>query len=111
MRYELKKLIKGNSTKAERKFSELLKKNHIPFKTKVKIGGREIDFLIGMVAIEIDSHSQDVSKNWNLIKLGYTPIHLNNWEIGDHLEEWIKKIKWQEQDYLQKSHPPVFKQP
>lgn len=79
-------------TKAERKFGEMLKQDKIPFKTKVKINGREIDFLIGKYAIEIDSHGQDVYKNRMLIELGYSPIHFNNWEINGTLVEWLKQI-------------------
>ncbi len=96
MRYTLTKLKKGHSTKAERKFMELLKELHIPFQAKVKIQGREIDFLIGRYAIEIDGHKQDVEKNKLLMSESFTPIHLNNWEIGSHLKEWLTKI-WQEQ--------------
>lgn len=93
IRRELNKLIKGHSTKAERRFSELLKKLHIPFQTKVRIQGREIDFLIGKYAIEIDSHPQDVSKNQMLIDAGYSPIHFGSWMIPNpHLIEWLKNI-------------------
>ena len=92
------KLIKKKSTKAERKFHEILKKLHIPFETKAKINGKEIDFLIGKIVIEIDGHKQNVEKNKMLISNGYSPIHLNNWEINSDLENWIKKI-CQEQDY------------
>jgi len=60
---------------------ELLKENNIPFKTKVKIKGREIDFLIGIYAIDIDGHEQDGDKNVMLVKEGYTPIHILNSEI------------------------------
>jgi very-short-patch-repair endonuclease len=87
-----KKLIKGKSTKAERRFHELLKKSHIPFKCKVKIEGREVDFLIGKYAIEIDGHQQDVLKNKMLIEKGYNPIHFNNWEINETLIDWLKTI-------------------
>lgn len=47
MRSQLRKLQIGNSTKAERRFAEILKRNHIPFRAKVRIKKREIDFLIG----------------------------------------------------------------
>lgn len=92
MRYRLLKLTKGHSTKAERKFSELLKELHIPFQTKVKLFGREVDFLIGKNVIEIDGHSQDVEKNKQLMDAGYIPIHLNNWEIGLHLKDWLREL-------------------
>ena len=74
-------ILKGSSTKAERIFAEYLKRNRIPFKYKVIIGNREIDFLIGKVAIEIDGHDQDGSKNEMLVKEGYTPLHFTNKEI------------------------------
>jgi very-short-patch-repair endonuclease len=104
MRKQIIKLKKHRSTKGERRFMEICKRCHIPFRAKIKIGGREVDFLIGKVAIEIDSHSQDVEKNYMLIELGYSPIHFNSWEIdvySDSLEEWLINI-WltcQEQDY------------
>lgn len=94
MRHEIIKLSKGHSTKAERRFLELLKKSHIPFQTKVKIGGKEIDFLIGDYAIEIDSHEQNIDKNCMLVSMGYKPIHYHNWEINDNLLPWLEQI-WQ----------------
>ncbi len=89
MRTQINKLSTKHSTKAERKFCELLKKLHVPFRAKIKIAGREVDFLIGKLAIEIDSHKQDVEKNYLLLKEGFIPIHFNNWEINDDLIEWI----------------------
>jgi hypothetical protein len=90
---ELKKLIKGHSTKSERRFAELLKKLHIPFETKVIIQGKEVDFLIGRNVIEIDGHIQDVEKNHMLYNAGYNPIHLNSWEIPNpYLVRWLKRI-------------------
>lgn len=81
MRRQLLKLKRGRSTKAERQFSELLKKNHISFKTKVVIRKREIDFVIGRYAIDIDGHAQDPKKNVLLVEAGYIPIHLSNNEV------------------------------
>jgi hypothetical protein len=93
MRSQLNKLTKGHSTKAERRFAELLKGLHIPFRTKVKVSGREIDFLIGKYAIEIDSHSQDVVKNKMLAESGFNPIHFSSHTIPNpYLIEWLKKI-------------------
>ena len=86
MRYNIDK---KHSTKAERIFYEVLKELKIPFKHRWIIGGREIDFVIGNYAIEIDGHEQDVEKNNQLIKLGYTPIHFHNSEID---REHIKLI-------------------
>ncbi len=86
-------LKKHSSTKSERRFHEILKKFHIPFQAKVKIGGREIDFVIGKYAIDIDGHEQDVSKNQMLISFGYNPIHFYNNEIpNSNLIEWLTKI-------------------
>jgi very-short-patch-repair endonuclease len=81
MRNELSKLRKGHSTKAERIFAEILKKEHIPFKAKVKINGKEIDFLIGKYAIDIDGHAQSSVKNYLIVQAGYLPIHFSNREI------------------------------
>ncbi len=89
-----KNIVKGHSTKAERRFHELLKELRIPFRTKIQINGREIDFLIGKYAIEIDGHEQDVLKNQMLASEGFIPIHIYNWKVGPHLKDWIKNI-WQ----------------
>lgn len=92
MRRQLNKLLKGNSTKAERRFAELLKQAHVPFRTKAIVSGREVDFLIGRTVIELDAHQQDVTKNSLLLEAGYEPIHFFNWEIGAHLIDWLKKL-------------------
>lgn len=97
MRNQHSKLTKGHSTKSERRFMEILKKLHIPFRTKVMIAGHEVDFVIGDVVIEVDGHAQDPFKNRVLIQAGYSPVHYNSWEIPNHnLEEWLKTI-WQAQ--------------
>jgi len=84
MRRQLLKLKKGISTKAERRFVEVLKKNHIPFQAKARINGREVDFLLGLkfqYAVDIDGHDQCPGKNEHLVRAGYTPIHFSNREI------------------------------
>lgn len=91
MRRQLNKLVKGKSTKAERRFSELLKKNHIRFKYRQMIQGREVDFLVGKYAIEIDGHDQEGKKNHILADVGYIPIHYNNSDITENLN--IKYLK------------------
>ncbi len=93
MRKRILQIKRVNSTKAERRFMELCKKLHIPFQAKVRISGREVDFLIGNNAIDIDGHGQDVAKNKMLIRLGFNPIHLNNNEINDDLIYWLKKLE------------------
>ena len=92
-RFQLNKLTHSHSTKPERQFAETLKKYHVPFRTKIKIAGREIDFLIGKHAVEIDGHPQDVSKNKLLIEKGYYPIHLFNSEAkSEVMARWFRKI-------------------
>jgi very-short-patch-repair endonuclease len=97
MRNELSKLRKGHSTKAERRFAEILKREHIPFKTKVKINNREIDFLIRNYAIDIDGHDQASGKNEMLVKSGYIPIHISNKEVQTNefnkLSRWVNKFR------------------
>lgn len=92
-RYQLLKLRKGYSTKAERQFAELLKELHIPFRTKVKVQGYEVDFLIDNFAIEIAGHRQNSQKNIALLKAGLTPIFIYNYDVGVELKEWLKKLK------------------
>ncbi len=70
-----------SSTKAERRFYEKLKVARISFRSKVKINGREVDFIIGKYAIDIDGHKQDTSKNEMLAREGYIPIHIANNEV------------------------------
>ncbi|MDD5065331.1 MAG: hypothetical protein PHQ35_11310 [Phycisphaerae bacterium] len=81
MRKQLLKLKKGISTKAERRFAEVLKRGRIPFKAKIIVKGREVDFLIGKYAIDIDGHQQSGDKNVHLMNAGYIPLHFSNLEI------------------------------
>ena len=85
------KINKRNFTKAERKFARFLQENKISFKTKVKIDNREIDFLIGKYAIEIDCHEQDGLKNEMLVREGFIPIHFSNREIKNNEHNKIKE--------------------
>lgn len=85
-------------TKAERRFFEILKKHHIQFSSKVRISGKEVDFLIGDIAVEIGDHSQDVSKNTVLAEAGYSLLFITNKELRNDPEKverhlltnWIK---------------------
>ena len=70
-------------TKAERIFGEILKRNHIPFRSKVMIEGREVDFLIGKLVVEIGNHAQDKRKNKLIIESGYSPIFISNRNLYD----------------------------
>ncbi len=83
------RLYKKQSTKAERKFADWLNRNRIPFKYKQKINGREIDFIIGRYAIEIDGHKQDPFKNHLLFQQGFIPLHIQNKEIKNICLEQI----------------------
>ena len=85
---------KKTSTKAERRFIELLKKQHIKYLYKQKIDGREVDFIIGRYAIEIDGHKKDSSKNELLVRHGYIPIHYENNEINNklNLKHYVNKF-------------------
>jgi len=74
MRY----ISKSTSTKPERIFIEILKANHIPFEHRKKIDGKEIDFIIGYYAIEIDGHRQNAQRNDWLFSNGFVPIHYTN---------------------------------
>lgn len=72
--------MKINSTKSERRIGEILKRNRIKFKAKAIIGGREVDFLIGKLAVEIDGsvHAHtDTAKDTMLFSKGYVPIHIS----------------------------------
>lgn len=90
-------ILKKNSTKSERIFYEILKKNRVPFKFHSKIDDREVDFIIGKHIIEIDGHPQSSARNHWLIEKGYFPIHLKNEELKDRekINNLVKQIvKW-----------------
>lgn len=84
-------ITKKHSTKAERIFAEILKRNKIQFKHRVIINEREIDFIIGKFAIEIDGHPQDSKRNKWLFSLGYSPLHYNNKALL-HEREKVEEI-------------------
>lgn len=71
-------LSKKTSTKAERIIAEILKRNRIPFQHRQKVSGREVDFIIGKYAIEVDGHPQSSVRNDWLIGEGYIPLHFTN---------------------------------
>jgi len=85
MRRQTNKFGKRTSTKYERRFLEILKKNHIRFLAKAKVDGREVDFLVGKYAIDINGHVQDPVKNEMLVTNGWIPVHYNNSEINKNL--------------------------
>lgn len=75
----------------------MLKRNHIEFIHRFKLDGREIDFLIGTYAIEIDGHPQSSLRNAWLVLQGFTPLHYTNREIRENLqrveEGIIRKVR------------------
>lgn len=93
MRQQLLKLRRGKSTKSERIFSEILKELHIKYICKAKIEGREIDFLCGKYAIEINGHPQKLIKNSILLEKGYIPLNINNEDILNNRESIKQQIK------------------
>ena len=74
-------LDKKHYTKAERIFGEILKRNHIRFSSKVMIKGREVDFLIGKLVVEIGNHSQDKHKNKLIIESDYSMLFISNRQL------------------------------
>ena len=95
MRAQLKKLNKFASTKTERKFSEILKKNRIEFRFKQRIGKYEVDFKIGKLIVELDGEVHKgikTERDVYLLQKGYVPVHLKNnevWNNSDKLEEEV----------------------
>lgn len=78
-----KVLLTKHTTKAERRVYEVLKRFRLSFRHRWIIHGREVDFIVGKLAIEIDGHEQDETKNDLLLSLGYTPVHLHNGECDE----------------------------
>lgn len=85
-------ILKNKSTKAERIFYEILKKNKIPFQFRKKIKGREIDFIVKNYAIEIDGHSQSAKRNKWLFDQGFIPLHYTNNALYNEREKVGKQI-------------------
>lgn len=72
---------------------EVLKELRVPFKHRWIIEGREVDFLIGNVCLEINGHEQDEVKNQILAEKGYVPVHLHNDEVSkETVRNLIKQI-------------------
>lgn len=82
-----------HSTKPERIVYEVLKEMKVPFRHRWIISGREIDFVIGNYALEINGHEQDTDKNELLVKEGYIPIHVHNSEVNrENIKKLINKL-------------------
>lgn len=93
----MRRILKKHSTKAERRFAEVLKRLHIPFKHRWMVSGHEVDFLVGVYAIEVNGHTQDYKKNIVLVQSGYTPLHLSN---NDTIEKWTSLLQKIDNDKL-----------
>ena len=85
--------------KVERTLADMLIKGKVPFKFREVINGRECDFVIGRVVVEVDGviHQQkrakDISKNEMLVKFGYTPLHFSAKEVRNNALEVFREIK------------------
>ena len=88
----MRRINKKKSTKGERIFYEILKELNIPFKHRWLIEGREIDFVLGKLAIEVDGHKQVSEKNNWLVSKGYVPVHLENKELINNRDNIKKEI-------------------
>ena len=86
------RIDKKHFRKPERILARLLNEKRIPFKTKIKIGKYEVDFLIGKLVIELDGHVQSVEKNNYLANLGYIPWHFTNKEVYENRESIVQRI-------------------
>ena len=77
----------------------MLIRNKVPFKFREIIEGRECDFLIGRVIVEVDGRihrqkqAKDISKNEMLQKLGYVPLHFSAKEIRINAQGVLREIK------------------
>mgnify|MGYP001581454126 FL=1 len=91
---------KRHSTKPERVIADLLTRKRIPFKFREIIEGREVDFVIGRVIVEVDgvhhdnphNRARDKSKNEILARLGYVPLHFSAREIRLNAQRTFKEI-------------------
>lgn len=86
-------LNRKHFTKSERVLGEALKRHRIPFRAKENVAGREVDFLIGNIALEVNGHDQKPDKNGILLELGYIPMNVTNGQVLDDVESVISIIK------------------
>jgi very-short-patch-repair endonuclease len=89
----MRRIQKKHSTKFERVLYEILKELGEPFRHRWIVEGREVDFIVGKLAIEIDGHEQSPEKNNMLVQMGYVPVHFHNKEILTNREIIKYKIK------------------
>ena len=60
---------------------EILKTERIRFRTKVKIKGHEVDFLIGNNIVEIRNSRQRPERNQTLLEAGYNLFYLTSGDV------------------------------
>lgn len=106
MRGQANKLRRSTSTKGERLVGEILKRNHIKFLARARVGKYEIDFLCGRVAIEVDGRIHqhtNQAKDTDLFKMGFVPLHLSP-------ERCVSETQEKELIYLIRSNNVRFTQ-
>ena len=92
-------ILVKHSSKPERKLADMLIRNKIPFKFREVIAGKEVDFVIGRVIVEVDGRihrrkvAKDISKNEMLVGLGYIPLHFSAKEINQDIQKVFKELK------------------
>ena len=92
-------ILKKHSTKPERQLADFLIKEGISFEFRKVIKGREVDFVIGRVIIEVDGvhhrrrRESEKKKNINLAGLGYIPLHFSAKEIRTNARRSFDLIK------------------
>lgn len=92
-------ITKKNSMRVERTLADMFIKAKIPFKFREVIQGRECDFVIGRVIVEVDGvhhlrrRANEKSKNELLARLGYIPLHFSAKEIRTNPQKTFKEIK------------------
>jgi very-short-patch-repair endonuclease len=92
-------ILKKNSTRPERILAEELKNHHIPFRHRVLIKGKECDFLIGNLVIEVGNHKGNPYKNAELLNAGYSLYTFSNQEVISNRLQVINSIlKWHHQE-------------
>lgn len=101
------RLLRVNSSKAERRIGEILKRNRIKFKVKWRIGKYECDFLIGKVILEVDGnvHKQiNRKKDIYFSSQGFIPLHIRTGKYGIMIEqELLYLIKSNNKKYVKRN--------
>ena len=92
-------ITKKHSTRPERQLADVLIRNKIPFEFRKIIGGREVDFVLGRVIVEVDGvhHLRRIAnekkKNDLLARLGYIPLHFTAKEVKTNAQQVFREIK------------------